>query len=107
MKTEEQYFKEEVEKEKKEAKQRERKSRQKISDEISGWIYEKLKEEYIKLRLTRILYYNPITVGMAWDMFKSECRFCGLEYIQGEHEDCCDDCWEKNKGKTLEELKNE
>ena len=103
MKTEEQYFKEAREREEKEAKKRERKWRNKIIDEISGWIYEKLKHEYIKLRLSKISYYNPASAGLVWSIFKSECMFCGLEYIYG-HENCCDGCWEENKDKTLAEL---
>lgn len=103
MKTEKQFYKEEREKAKKEAEERELKWRNKILEEISEWDHEKLKEEYVQTRLTRISYHNPVTSGMIWDMFKDECRFCGLEYIYG-HENCCDDCWDKNKGKTLEEL---
>ena len=38
-----------------------------------------------------------------WDAFCETCRFCGLEYI-GDHSNCCDECWEDNKNKTLEEL---
>ena len=104
MKTKEQFFEEAIKEAKIEAKERERKWRNEIIDEISGWMYHKLKEEYIKLRLARISYSNPITSGMTWKYFHDECRFCGLEYISGEHDECCDNCWEGNKGKTLEDL---
>ena len=63
----------------------------------------KLKEEYIKVRLSRIVYAPGISDGMLWDWSKDECRFCDLEYV-GEHINCCDDCWEDHKNKTLEEL---
>ena len=103
MKTKEQYFKEEREKEKIEAEERRVKWRNEILEEIKDWDHEKLKKEYVQTRLARISYHNPISSGMAWKWFHEECRFCGLEYVQG-HETCCDNCWDKNKGKTLEEL---
>jgi len=103
MKTEEEYFKDAYEEEKKEAEERKLKWRNDILEKISEWDFEKLKEEYVKSDLARIRYHNPITVGFIWDTFKDECRFCSLEYIYG-HETCCDDCWDKNKGKTLAEL---
>ena len=103
MKTKEQYFAEAEAETKKENEERERKWRKEILGKIYGWDFEKLKEAYVKIKMARISYYNPVSAGMIWDMFKSECRFCGLEYIYG-HEDCCDDCWDKNKTKTLEEL---
>jgi len=104
MKTKEQYFKEAKEQEKIKAKERERKWRNEITDEIFGWMYHKLKEEYIKLRLSRISYSSPISSIIVWKYCHEECRFCDLEYIQGEHDECCDNCWEENKDKTLSEL---
>jgi len=106
VKTKEQYFKEAREEAKKEAEEREEKWTQEIMEEIKEWDSDKLEDEYLKLRLSRISYHNPVSAGMIWDIFKSECRFCGLEYIYG-HENCCDDCWDRNKNKTLEELDNE
>ena len=107
MKTKEQYFKDEIEKEKIKSKERELKWTQEIMEEIKDWDTDKLEDKYVKLRLARISYHNPVSSGMAWKYFHEECRFCDLEYIQGKHEDCCDDCWDKNKDKTLEELDNE
>jgi len=106
MLTAEEYFKQEREKAEIKAKEREEKWTKEIMEEIKEWDSDKLEDEYIKLRLSRISYYDPITPGMAWDLFHEECRFCGLEYIQGEHNDCCDDCWEENKDKTLSDLEN-
>ncbi len=104
LKTKAQYFKEEYEKEKIEAEERKLKWTQEIMREINEWDTDKLVDEYIKLRLARISYHNPITAGMGWKYFHEECRFCGLKYISGEHDDCCDNCWDKNKNKTLKEL---
>ena len=106
MKTEDQYFKDAYDKEKKEAAERKVKWRNDILLEISEWDFEKLKEEYVQTRLARISYHNPISEGMVWDIFKDECCVCDLEYIYG-HENYCDDCWEKNKDKTLDEIENE
>lgn len=103
MKTKEQFFREEREERKRKSIERRVKWRNEILEEIFTWTYRKLQEEYVKVRLARISYHSPISAGMAWDIFKNECRFCDLEYIYG-HENCCDDCWDKNKSKTLEEL---
>ena len=104
MKTEEEYFKDVREKRIKEDKERRLKYRKEIFEEIREWDIGKLQEEYVQTRLGRISFCSPNFGGMMWDWCKEECRFCGLEYVQGEHEDCCDDCWDKNKDKTLEEL---
>ena len=106
MKTKEQYFKEAKEAERLEDEEREVKWHNEILEKIKDWDREKLKEEYVRSRLARISYSNPFPIGVSWDIFKSECRFCGFEYIYG-HETCCDDCWDKNKNKTLEELDND
>lgn len=106
MKTKKEYFRDAYENERRESVERKVKYSNEILKEISGWMYHKLKEEYINLRLAKVSYYNPIPPGTLWNIFKEECRFCDMEYIYG-HDNCCDDCWEKNKGKTLEELDNE
>lgn len=106
MKTKKEYFRDAYENERRESVERKVKWRNEILEEINGWSYTKLKEEYINLRLAKISYYNPFPSGTVWNIFKEECRFCGMEYIYG-HETCCDDCWKKNKSKTLEELNNE
>lgn len=106
MKTKEQYFKDEKEEAKKRAEERKVKWTQEILEEIKDWEIGKLIEEYIKVRLSRISYSSPVSAWVMWDMLKEECRFCDFEYIYG-HENCCDDCWDKNKGKTLEELDND
>ena len=107
MKTEEEYFKDAREEQIKEAQERRVKWRAEIEEEIKDWDTDKLIEEYIKSRLARISYHNPANAGILWDMFHSQCTFCALEFMYGDHEDCCDDCWEKNKDKTLEEIENE
>lgn len=104
MKTKEQYFEAEAEKEKIARAERKVKWTQEIMEEIKEWDSDKLEEEYIKQRLARISYGGSISSGTLWKWSHEECRFCGLEYIQGAHNDCCDNCWEENKGKTLEEL---
>ncbi len=104
MKTKEQYFKDEEEAEKIRSAEREEKWTQEIKEEIKDWDFDKLKEKYIQARLARISYYNPVSAGMGWEYFHEICRFCGLKYIQGAHDECCDNCWEENKGKTLAEL---
>ena len=106
MKTKEEYFKDEAEKEHRKTEEFKEKLTREILEEIKGWDSDKLKEEYTKCRLSRISYGGSISAGWMWSWSKEECRFCGLEYIYG-HEHCCDDCWDKNKGKTLEELDNE
>ena len=106
MKTKEQYFKEQKEIAKKKAKERREKWRNEILEEIKDWDYEKLKEEYVTKYLARISYSGPLSSGLMWKYNHEDCRFCGLEYIYG-HENCCDDCFEKNKHKTLEELDND
>jgi len=104
MLTKKQYFEEYREKEKRKSIERKIEWRNEILEETKDWSYLKLKEEYVKCRLSRISYHSPISAGLIWDWSFEECRFCGLEYIQGRHEVCCDDCWDKNKDKTLEEL---
>lgn len=104
MKTKEQYFAEAKEEAKRKDIERRVKWRNEILEEISKWNYVKLKEEYIKSRLSRISYGGSISSGTLWRYAHDECRFCGLEYVEGKHDDCCDDCFEENKDKTLAEL---
>ena len=104
MKTREEYIKDEAEKEKIKSEERKVKWTQEILEEIKGWSIKKLEERIVKLRLSKISYYNPVSMGTAWKYFHDKCRFCGLKYIEGKHDDCCDDCWNENKSKTLEEL---
>ena len=107
MKTKEQYFAECREREKIASEERREKWTQEIMEELKEWDSDKLEEEYIKCRLGRISYGGSISPSILWDFSHEECVFCGVEYIQGAHESCCDDCWEKNKDKTLEEIENE
>lgn len=102
MKTKEQYYKEQEEIAKRKAIERKIKWRNEVSEEIREWSYVKLREEYIKCRLSRISYSGGISIG--WKYIHDDCRFCGLEYTQGKYDDCCDDCFEENKDKTLAEL---
>ena len=104
MQTKEQFFKDYYDREERERKKKVEKQRNEIVEEISEWDFEKLKEEYIGERLAHISYYSPNVSGWTWDYFHDECRFCGLEYINGEHDNCGNNCWEDNKGKTLEDL---
>ena len=106
MKTKEQYFKEAREEEIKDWDEKEEKQRQKYLEEIKDWDIEKLRKDYVEVQLARTIWAPGISPGTIWDLFKDECRFCGFEYIYG-HETCCDDCWDKNKNKTLEELDND
>ena len=106
MKTKEQYFKEARERREAKHKAWEEEFTNEIMEEIKEWDSDKLEEEYIKCRLARVSYSGSFSAGLLWDWSKEECRFCGLEYIQG-HETCCDNCWDKNKDKTLEELDND
>lgn len=107
MKTKEQYFKDIKEEAKKRSEERRLKWAKEIAEEIKGWSIKKLEDEYIKVRLSKISYGGFTPSGTIWKHIHDECRFCGLEYTQGKHDDCCDDCFEENKGKTLEELENE
>ena len=102
MKTKEQYYADEEVRLKKESEERQLKWTQEIMEEIKEWDSDKLEDEYIKCRLARISYSGGISFG--WKYLHDDCRFCGLEYVYGKHDDCCDDCWDKNKNKTLEEL---
>jgi len=104
MKTREEYIKDEAEKEKIKSEERKVKWTQEIMEEIKGWSIKELEEEIVKQRLARISFSPGFPVGVIWDFCKEECRFCGLEYVEGKHDDCCDDCWDENKDKTLEEL---
>ena len=106
LKTEKQYFKEAREEAKKDREEREEKQRQKYLEEIKDWDIEKLRENYVNVQLARTIWAPGISSGTIWDLCKDECCVCGLEYIYG-HENYCDDCFEKNKHKTLEELENE
>ena len=92
MKTKEEYFADCREEEKRKDIERQLKWRNEILEEITEWSYVKLKEEYIKVRLSRISYGGSFAPGMMWDWCKEECRFCDLEYIQGRHDSCCDNC---------------
>ena len=91
MKTKEQYFKACREEEEEKKKVREEKYRNETLIEISDWSIEKLKEEYVKISLSKISFYDPFSSGMLWDWLKEECRFCDLEYVEGKHNDCCDE----------------
>ena len=102
MKTKEQYYTDEEERLEKESKERRLKWRNEILEEIKGWSIKELEEGIVKCRLSRISYSGGISIG--WKHIHETCRFCGLEYVQGKHDDCCDNCWEDNKDKTLEEL---
>ena len=100
MKTKEEYFRDAEEERRRKSAERKVKWCKEINDEIFTWSYKKLKEEYIKCRLSRISYGGPVSSGI-WDWSKEECRFCGLEYVEGAHDDCCDDCFEGNKNKIV------
>lgn len=98
MKTKKQYFKESE----REMKRSRMEYNKKIAKEIDEMSTTELKWTLFD-KWHHILIYSRHD-EMIWDMAHEECRFCGVEYIRGRHEDCCDDCFEKNKGKSLEEL---
>lgn len=104
MRTKAEYFKDVQEKQEKDERESRIKYRNEILEEIKDFDFEKLKEAYINVKLSKISYHSFGNGSMMWDWHKEDCRFCGTEYIYGKHEECCDECWEKNKGKTLEEI---
>lgn len=107
MKNRKQFIAEQLEKNRIEFEKREERQRKKYYDEIKDWDMEKLKEEVVNVWSAHTSWAGGISAGEMWDMFHDECRFCGLKYIGGDHTNCCDNCWEDNKNKTLEDLQND
>ena len=61
------------------------------------------------LKWKLLIYMNRgLSIGsnyiIGWEYIREECRFCDVEYIEGKYNKCCDNCFEENKNKTLEEL---
>ena len=104
MQTKEEFFKSEEEEYERELKKMKEKHKKELQEELIGLTLPEVKEMYINTRLAQTSFYIPNVSSMTWKYLHDECRFCGLEYIGGEHEHCCDNCWEENKNKTLEEL---
>lgn len=106
MMTYKEFCEEEEERRRKEEEEEEDKYKNDLLEEISEWDIDKLKEEYINCKLSRVSYNHGLPIGTLWDFCSEKCKFCDLEYVGGKHNNCCDNCWEKYKDKTLEEMEN-
>lgn len=89
MQTKEQFFEEHKKEQAIKRKEMEEKCKNEILQEISDWDFEKLKEEYVRVRLSKISYNYGMPAYSMWKMFKHECIICSLEYAFGKHDQYC------------------